>query len=113
MGPRSVDRGIRGNCGGEDRVRLASMGPRSVDRGISAALFYSVFKDLRACPRAPLHLKPTFHSPNILCAANSRRSKPLLARERPRLTGPDPPLAPGYRVVNTGYSAISPSNTPA
>ena len=31
----------------------------------------------------------------------------------PRSTSPDPPLAPDYRVVNTGYSAISPSNTRA
>ncbi len=31
----------------------------------------------------------------------------------PRSIHPDPPLAPRYRVVNTGYSAISPSNTRA
>src|ERR1017187_1220243 len=31
----------------------------------------------------------------------------------PRSMPPAPPLAPDYRVVNTGYSAISPSNTRA
>ena len=31
----------------------------------------------------------------------------------PRSTSAAPPLAPDYRVVNTGYSAISPSNTRA
>src|ERR1017187_10875042 len=31
----------------------------------------------------------------------------------PRSIRPDPPLGPDYRVVKTGYSAISPSNTRA
>src|ERR1017187_9579097 len=33
---------------------------------IATALFYSVFKDLRASPRAPLHLKPKSHSRTVI-----------------------------------------------
>jgi hypothetical protein len=49
---------------------------------IATPLLYSIFKDLRARPRALLHHKPTFHSRTILHAANSRRPTPLPIRER-------------------------------
>src|SRR5674476_1053759 len=57
---------------------------------IATPLLYSIFKDLRALPRAPLHFKPTIHSRTILSAANPRRSKPLPIRERSPLNPPRP-----------------------
>src|ERR1035437_2370787 len=55
---------------------------------IATPLLYSIFKDLRALPRAPLHFKPTIHSRTILSAANPRRSRPFPTREPPP---PNPP----------------------
>src|ERR1035437_8046712 len=40
-------------------------------------LLYSIFHDLRALPRAPLHFNPTIPPRTTPPAANPRRSKPL------------------------------------
>src|ERR1035437_1899042 len=55
---------------------------------IAMPLFYSVFNDLRACSRAPLHLKHNSHSRTLLRAANSCRPAPLHPSGRSLLTTP-------------------------
>src|ERR1035437_3897483 len=76
---------------------------------IATPLLYSIFKDLRALPRAPLHFKPTIHSRTILSAANPRRSKPLPIRERSPLNPPRPVARTRLPRRKHVYSAISPS----
>src|SRR5438477_28183 len=101
MGPRSADRGIASRYAkptallmlqwGRDqliaelglcwllvcRLRVASMGPRSADRGISSRSFYSVFNDLRARPRAPLHFTSKLQFLTTCETRNSRLSETL------------------------------------
>src|SRR5471030_1850315 len=74
--------------------------------------------------RSRLHkiLDTTSTSPFYAQTSTPTRSSPPLNHASPRLyiaasapyfLDPDPPLAPPYRVVNTGYSPISPSSTRA
>src|ERR1035437_322341 len=57
---------------------------------IAMPLFYSVFNDLRACSRAPLHLKHISPPPTTPHAATSCRPAPLHPREPPPLNPPRP-----------------------
>ena len=90
MGPGCFYPGNRLNGSPHRGYIPASMGPGCFYPGNSHSLFYSVFKDLRACARAPLHLKPNFHSRTIRHAANSRRPAALPVRERSPLHQPRP-----------------------
>src|ERR1035441_8037629 len=63
----------------------ASMGPGCFHPKNSHSSIYSIFKDLGASSRAPLHLKPISNSSTILRAANPRPLVTLSARERPPL----------------------------
>src|ERR1035438_1167229 len=73
-------------------------------------LLYSI---LFSRPGEPLRERLSILSPNLTPAPSSATLTPAIpcsypSASAPRLDRPDPPLAPDYRVVNTGYSAISP-----
>jgi hypothetical protein len=67
---------------------------------------------------APSIERPSFYVPNHSSLRSSTHITPAVpAHYTPasasRPAAPKPPLASTYRVVNTGYSPISPSNTRA
>src|ERR1035437_4592797 len=88
------------------------MRPRPRGRGISP--LYSILFS-RTC--APVRERFSILSPILAPAPPSAPLTPAVphlypSASAPRLSGPDPPLAPDYRVVNTGYSALSPHPSP-
>ena len=74
----------------DESTGYASMGPGCFHPRNSHSSIYSIFKDLRASSRAPLHLKPISNSSTILRVANPRPLVTLSARERPPLHRPRP-----------------------
>ena len=79
------------------------------------ALLYSILFSMTC---APVRERLSILNPILTPVPSSTPLTPTVphlypSASAPGSIGPDPPLAPDYRVVNTGYSAISPSNTRA